>query len=44
MILDFRDTAVAKWHEYFPQAEMPVAVCYSDELCGAEETTLCHST
>ena len=36
MNIDFRDTAVAKWREYFPQAEMPVAVFYSDELCGAE--------
>ena len=30
MNIDFRDAAVAKWHEYFPQAEMPVAVFYSD--------------
>lgn len=36
MNIDFRDTAVAKWREYFPQAEMPIAVNYSDELCGAE--------
>lgn len=36
MNIDFRDTAVAKWREYFPQAEMPIAVFYSDELCGAE--------
>ncbi|MBQ9723561.1 MAG: DUF169 domain-containing protein [Bacteroidales bacterium] len=39
MNIDFRDTAVAKWREYFPQAEMPVAVFYSDELCGAEYAT-----
>jgi hypothetical protein len=36
MNIDFRDIAYAKWREYFPQAEMPVAVFYSDELCGAE--------
>lgn len=36
MGLTFKENAVAKWREYFTQAEMPVAVFYSDELCGAE--------
>lgn len=32
----FFQTALEKWQQYFPQAELPVGVFYSDELCGAE--------
>lgn len=34
--ISFFNTALNKWQKYFPQAELPVAVFYSDELCGAE--------
>lgn len=32
----FFQTALKKWQQYFPQAEAPVAVFYSDELGDAE--------
>ncbi|MBQ8652982.1 MAG: DUF169 domain-containing protein [Alistipes sp.] len=36
MDLQFRDVAIAQWQHYFPQTEMPIAVFYADDLCGAE--------
>ncbi len=32
----FQQAAIEKWQHYLPQTEMPIAVFYADDLCGAD--------
>lgn len=32
----FQQVAVEQWQRHFPQAALPIAVFYADDLCGAE--------
>ena len=42
MDTSLKQTMVDKWNQYFPQSEMPIAVFYSDHLCGATYATSFH--
>jgi uncharacterized protein (DUF169 family) len=37
MTIEFRQQFISRWNQYFPGADLPIALFYSDELHGVEE-------